>query len=263
MFHLKDKNIEFVGPAEFKDAIEKPAPAAKFMPNWYKNLPAFGNNDKKGIGFNILNDGTFDGETSMTAKKCVPLQDAFGLGYVIPLWADLLITVDKPSEKGIDEPAYIQFNWSNNSEPITDHNAGQLGKDYPWPVPIEDIPGGRAWKFNNPWTIKTPPGYSCIFTTPFNRPELTIKVMTGVVDTDTYQTRINFPFIFNAPSGEYLIEAGTPLVQVIPFKRDSWNSTIRHETKKDEQQRGVVDNKLKMRFKEGYKKFFWSKKKFR
>ena len=262
-FFNKENIIEFVGPDEFKHALSEPKPAVNFMPKWYKNLSAYMDGDENKVGFKILNDGTFEGHTSMTAKKCVPLQDAFSTGYIIPLWADLLITVDNPYDKGLEEPSYVQFNWSNNWEAISSHSADQLGKDFPWPRPIDEMPGGRAWKMNNPWVIKTKPGYSCIFTTPFNRPELKIQPLTGIVDTDQYQSRINFPFVFDAPSGEHVVEAGTPLVQVIPFKRQDWKSIVRYETSIDEEQRSAIENKLKMHFKEGYKKFWWSKKRFR
>ena len=39
-----------------------------------------------------------EGETADAAgsiKKCIPVLDAVSLGYIIPLWADILITVEK------------------------------------------------------------------------------------------------------------------------------------------------------------------------
>ena len=51
--------------------------------------------------------------------------------------------------------------------------------------------------------------------------EKRFKVLDGVVDTDTYYNNINFPFIWTGGSGEFVIPKGTPLVQVIPFRRES------------------------------------------
>ena len=49
-------------------------------------------------------------------------------------------------------------------------------------------------KFNNFWTIETPPGYSMLITHPFNRPDLPFTTLTGLVDCDRYsETFINFP----------------------------------------------------------------------
>jgi hypothetical protein len=39
------------------------------------------------------------------------------------------------------------------------------------------------------------------------------------VDTVTYSAHIHFPFFATAPDGLHVIEKGTPLVQVIPFRR--------------------------------------------
>jgi hypothetical protein len=45
--------------------------------------------------------------------------------------------------------------------------------------------------------------------------------------------QINTPFILNLEEGEHLIEAGTPVVQIIPFKREPWNHNIKEFTKND------------------------------
>ena len=74
-------------------------------------------------------------------------------------------------------------------------------------------------KFHNYWTIRTAKGWSCMFLPPLNRPDAVVEVFAGVVDTDTYTAPINFPFVATAADGVYTLEKGTPLVQVIPFRR--------------------------------------------
>jgi hypothetical protein len=56
--------------------------------------------------------------------------------------------------------------------------------------------------------------------------------VAGIVDTDTYHAHIHYPFFATAPDGLYTIEKGTPLVQVIPIRRDgpSIKAEIRAET---------------------------------
>jgi hypothetical protein len=46
-----------------------------------------------------------------------------------------------------------------------------------------------------------------------------IEILSGLVDTDSYRSPVNFPFVAIAPDGVYTIKKGTPLVQVIPFRR--------------------------------------------
>lgn len=84
-------------------------------------------------------------------------------------------------------------------------------------------------KFHNYWTIQTPPGWSCLFVAPLNRPALPVEILAGVVDTDTYASLINFPFIATGADGVHVIEKGTPLVQIIPFRRSEAELELRKE----------------------------------
>ena len=82
-------------------------------------------------------------------------------------------------------------------------------------------------KFMSCWYIKTPPGYSTMFTAPFCRSsaDLPMHALSGVVETDRMQDVINFPMAIRRPL-PFVISKGTPLVQAIPFKRNDWNATI-------------------------------------
>ncbi len=85
-------------------------------------------------------------------------------------------------------------------------------------------------KILNPWFIKTPPGYSCLFVPPLNNCDDRFDIIPGIVDTDDWDLEINFPFVLNGDKYETLetvIKRGTPYVQVIPFKRDSWEMKIK------------------------------------
>ncbi len=49
------------------------------------------------------------------------------------------------------------------------------------------------------------------------------------MDTDEYKNVVNFPFIIptlQPDEKEHFIAKGTPIVQVIPVKRDSWKQKI-------------------------------------
>ena len=123
-------------------------------------------------------------------------------------------------------------------------------------------PRDATWKhvlkFHQPWTIKTPPGYSCIFTTPFNnrRP---YKLIDGIVDTDTYPLFINCPFYWTADlKEEVLLKKGDPLVQVIPYKREEWVQEVESE---DYDKRHFV--KLHSKIDDSYKNQWWKKKSFK
>ena len=58
--------------------------------------------------------------------------------------------------------------------------------------------------------------------------------LSGVVDTDKYISEVNFPAVWLTDNADVTLTPGTPLVQVIPFKRfDNEKAKIRVETKKE------------------------------
>ena len=75
-------------------------------------------------------------------------------------------------------------------------------------------------KILNHWIIETPPGWSCLFVPPLNRPDKNLDLMSGIVETDKYFEYINFPGFLKLLNGRITLEAGYPLIQVIPYKRN-------------------------------------------
>jgi hypothetical protein len=66
-------------------------------------------------------------------------------------------------------------------------------------------------KIINPWKIKTPKGYSCLFVPPLNNSDDRFSIIPGIVDTDTFPNEINFPIVINGdkyPTLETTIKKG-------------------------------------------------------
>src|SRR5947209_4209720 len=60
-----------------------------------------------------------------------------------------------------------------------------------------------------------------------NRYDTPLIFFSGVVETDTYYQEVHFPFICQLASGHsFTLRAGLPLMQVIPFHREAWESQI-------------------------------------
>jgi hypothetical protein len=91
--------------------------------------------------------------------------------------------------------------------------------------------------------------------------ESIFTILDGIVDTDTYKSSVNFPFVLNDTKWEGIIPAGTPMAQVIPFKRESWEHKIGSNEERIEQDR--IDRKLKTLFFNSYKRQFWSRKEYK
>jgi predicted membrane-bound spermidine synthase len=115
-------------------------------------------------------------------------------------------------------------------------------------------------KWINPWSIKTPAGYSVLFIQPMHR-ESIFTILPGIVDTDQYNAPVNFPFVLNNIQFEGLIPAGTPIAQVIPFKRESWEMKI--GTQEDLENQNKTTIRLRTRFFDSYKSQFRQLKEYK
>ena len=206
------------------------------MPEWYKNTPEYVNEQ----GRKILDGGA----TTHTIKKCIPVFDAMTSGYILYTQVDVQVTQ-------VDGLPY--YNWAGQGA-ISFHPIEQ--------APIHPMKKDAAYpKWVNSYAIKTPPGYSTLFLPPMHNPNKIFTVLEGFVDTDTYKAPVNFPFVLNDVKWEGIIDAGTPMVQVIPIKRDSWKHKIGLE--KEIREQGKVSDKLKTLFFNSYKRQFWARKEYR
>jgi hypothetical protein len=91
--------------------------------------------------------------------------------------------------------------------------------------------------------------------------ESVFSILPGVVDTDSYTAPVHFPFTLNDPKFEGLIPAGTPIAQVIPFKRNNWEMKFGGEKEIIEQQK--VQTKLITKFFDRYKSMFRQPKEYK
>jgi hypothetical protein len=221
-----------------------PQPASKVVPDWYKNTESYGPEGKK-----PLQDNKFH----ITIKRCMPVFDSISSGYILFTPCDIWVSQTNQNEK---EPNSTQPFYQWPVEGFIDFHPIEQAKLYP-----KNTGHTVSYpKWVNPWSIKTPPGYSCIFVQPWHR-ESIFNILPGVVDTDTYTAPVNFPFVLNDIKFEGLIPAGTPMAQVIPFKRDSWNMVFGKEDMLVEQIK--VGNFIKTNFFDGYKNGYRQKKEYK
>lgn len=208
-------------------------PSRNVVPEWYKKMPTYTDgNEKKPNGV---------GSTNGTVKKCMPVFDAVTAGYIISSYSDVFVTI-KTDHEGNKSPYY---EWPSLN-PVTFHPIEQAS--------LHPKQNGAAFpKWTNPYGIKTPKGYSCLFLPPMHR-ESIFTIFEGVVDTDNYSAPVHFPFVLKDTNFEGLIPAGTPIAQVIPFKRDEWE--IEFGAEKEQEDIAKTVKLLKSRFFDSYKTFF-------
>lgn len=211
--------IVFSAHKDYKDLkLDYPRPSKFYLPEWYKKL----NHE----------------QMKMSVKGCIPFMETLTSGYTLKLPMDYNLIFNK---KGEDNKAYscvgtavellnftdIHIERDTNLVSTTRHNGEQIkGSPHFHKMKGLDVP-----KIMNPWIIRTPKGYSCLFVPPLNNPAQDyFTIVPGIVNTDKFDQHINFPIIFNSDKYseiDKVMKRGTPYVQVIPFKRDSWKMTIK------------------------------------
>ena len=224
--------------------IPSPKPSKLSIPKWYKDMPLFVNNEKE-LGMHPKFEA---GTSNVTLKSCVPFLDAMTSGYMITLGCDIEI-------KNISKND-ISIRWIQKLLTMVEgHNNDQIPG---FPFKNNEFEYVSKWLFD--WKIETPSGYSCMYTHPLNRTDLPFRTFSGVVDTDVFPDAVHFPFIIMPFEGERLIvPAGTPICQVIPFKRDTWTSEIQEYVpgEKEESAWEIVKHIGK-----AYKNKYWHKKSY-
>jgi hypothetical protein len=214
------------------------SPAVNSLPKWFSKMPRYLYGDSKWRFF-------ARGLTNQTIKACPPFLDSMMSGYMVTLPCDVI--VEKSDSQHV-------FRWGFDREIVSGHDTGQTSS--------EQVPSGysqQPHKWNSFYGVKLPLGYSALFVHPLNRNELPFHTMSGVVDVDLYNSPVNLPF-FIREDFEGIIEAGTPIAQIIPIKREVWRLSANKYSKDV-----VLKNTtfFKSHIKNVYKKVFWSRKEYR
>lgn len=190
------KKIEFASLFEF---LSLPKSARTHIPEWYKKTDKY-------IGGTVkINQVGKIG--SKTFKACVPFLDALTAGYMVELWQDIEIT---------QTPSGPQINWSVEPGVCEVRDKDSHGSI---PVPSGHSEQPFIWKF--PYAHKTEKGFSCLITHPFNRFDLPFTTLSAIVDSDEGVSVGNIPFYIKKDF-EGIIPMGTPIMQIVPFKRNNW-----------------------------------------
>jgi hypothetical protein len=206
-----------------------PQPANKVIPEWYKELP-----------IDILDRwGKLD---VPSAKHCLPLQDMVTSGYI--LFNSFDVELFPNMVDGLED--------FKARTPFRDHISSHPHKQCPVSI---DNKKKHYFKIVNEWQVRTPPGYSCLFIQPFYHFQQGYRLLPGIVDTDKFDLPVQFPGYLTSDDTSVTIKSGTPLIQVIPFKREDWTMSVINSPPKR--------SLLEFSFTETYRSLFHSKKHYK
>jgi hypothetical protein len=228
LFEKNKKNIfKFakISP-DFLDIV----PIKNVIPKWYKNIPAKNSNVNPFM--------------QHTGKICVPFLEAFTTGYTMLLPVDIFAT---PIPQG-----GLSFKIASNKNIINERHPEQM----PMPIPNEYHKNHYIWQIPN--AFEAPPGYSTVVMHPLNRFDLPFYTLGGVVDDFKMPGGGSLPVFFKKDfSG--LLPAGTPIAQILLFKRENW---IAKEVPELKDEADLIGQKARNVMSGYYKQLFWRKKSY-
>ena len=239
---MTDPNIIKFTPAftGYEHRLTPPQPAVRNVPEWYKSLAKFDKSNDDitlGVKNNIGADGAM-----VATKMCMPFFDALTGGYHYVLEDDVHVDQTKSGKPIIS--------WDGEVMMVDKRPTIEL------PVPDGCHPIHYGWRMN--WYYETPPGYSVLITHPMNRYDLPFYTMSGVVESDIWGLPV-FTAFFLKKNFIGTIPKGTPIFQIIPFKRENWEREL-CETDADLERHEFMAENRRSRLYGYYKETAWKKK---
>lgn len=244
----KEKKIKFISNRPWLNNTSKsvPEPIIKTIPEWYKKADRFAINPE-------TNDPWInpqDGGKIPTWKACPAIFDVMGTGYTYKTPCDIEFYLDKNKKISVKilDKKYLDFVTPRDPMPQFHNPHGYYENHFAWYAD---------------WGIETPPGYSSLYMHPINRYELPFLSTNGIIDNDKVNLPGLYPF-FVKDNWKGILPAGTPYMQIIPFKRESWTSEIVIEDPKILNEKNIK-NSAKYRVKNGgvYKNQVWEKRSYK
>lgn len=234
-------NIEFVALDKYAfEVCPKPFPASQALPQWWKDATPYIKDARNPDGKKIIIENF---ESNASFKKCTPMLDMLSSGYIVPLWADILVS----NINGVQD-----ISWRVKRNVFTTHDGQEV-----------EIPIGyskKQFKFSNQWIPKLPKGYSALIIPCPGYPNNIFRPISGIIDYDK-TTHPLYPPVYIKEGFEGIVEKGTPMFQIIPFKRNNWKSSF--SFLKEGEHLINVDRDVKATLVNNYVKNFWEKKTYK
>lgn len=199
------------------------------IPQWYKDAP------RNPIKHNKLINGL---------KMCMPFMDSLTVGYMVVLPVDLV--VEGPANNK-------RIQWRGDFTPVSIRPS--IGAAT---LPIPNGHSEQHFVWTSPLALRLPSKYSFVLSHPFNRFDLPFITLTGIIDGGFDLASGSLPF-FISNDFEGVIPQGTPIAQIIPFKRENWKSKLKLGLHKS----SLVNKKKSESVLSGwYKNNLWRKKQY-
>ena len=230
---MKNKIIEFYTLEQHKDLIPEPYPASKKFPSWFSNTDVVSKKSK--CPFRFLHENTKNIQLKTNITGCPGVIDFLSTGYIIPAWNNFIFRNDN---------GRLYVNWEHRclDEKYTLHASENQISGF---AEDEQPKYDGFSKLDSPWFVKTSPGISCLITHPLWSREKRFTSVSGIMHTDQCPMPLKWFFEWNTEIEndmessvipvEQLVTKGTPVVLIIPFVREKFESKVNYLEEKDMQ----------------------------
>jgi hypothetical protein len=247
-FQMNTSKIRFVSNRPWLDqkSISRPVPISKTIPQWYREADRYAKDPATGKYWEMPQVG---GKIP-TWKACPAVFDIMGSGYTYVTPCDIEFAEDSAGNihARVLDDKYQNFLTERMPLAHFPHPQGYHQKHFAW------------WP---DWAVELPEGYSALYAHPFNRFELPFLTMSGIVDNDKVHLPGTMPFFF-LKGVVGILPAGTPYAQIIPFKREHWESETDVSLSVEEMEARNKANSAKYRKPDGgvYLREVWERRKY-
>lgn len=238
-----NKKITFVSHQMYNNTSNlEPKPGKTQVPKWFSSANRYWK--EEGQTETIRHQW---GAEALGFKSCPALLDIFLDGYYLTTPCDILFY------KNPDNNLLLA-----KTEQGFESFIGPRSPMEGFAVPYGHEEQHFHWYPN--WGVRLEKGYSAIFMSPLNRYDLPFISTAGIIDSDMLEIPGFVPF-FIRENFSGVIPAGTPYLQVFPFKRENWKMEVEY---KEEQEMSDIKNKaasfLRTTQNGQYKKNLWQRK---
>lgn len=172
----------------------------------------------------------------VSIHKCPGIISMLGTGWVLRSWQDFTITTNGDG---------TSFKWSAPVNLVKYRQSPDIDDMVAKRMPLRENTLKTIVKFNSPWFVDMPKGWNLMFMPMMYSDETRFTSAPGILDTEV-DAGLHVQLYWHCLNSVEVIRAGTPLVHLIPVRKDSpMGYEIAEYTKETEDRQ----------FKQGYKLF--------
>lgn len=186
--------------------------ASKYLPKWWKDASR-----------NYTSSNQPYGATHIS--RCYGLGELFSTGYIIPLWHSVQIEHTREGDLHWNVPSNFAAAMENRNYmiPAVDllQGAAKMFPSHPTKHPT-------VLKFNIPWRVVPPKGVKLLYVPLQYHTNIWYEASMGILDCER-NNDLNVNGFVTLPKGQKtVIDAGTPIAQIIPITERRLKPIIRY-----------------------------------